>query len=240
MDVYYGGSTDSPGQISLIRDSARSIDYIINRQLNNCTVIPRNDEAEYFQSLEGNSDMLAQLVTPAELLSFTQQFKYTYEGVTNIRGVDVDAWISMQPIGALRFTIGEVVVRNGTIELFFTRPGWRITSSRTVSIEPVLWRVMIRGDLLFTSATTNSATSISSPAIYMYNILDFSSKEPDFDVFDVSTCFSPSEYHVLSLAVPGQQQGLVFSQLRRNLRSAIVDFSKDLQFSIFDENVTGS
>ena len=227
---------DSPGKISLIRDSARSIDYIINRQLSNCTVIPHNDEAAYFQSLEGNSDLLAQLVTPADLLNFTQQFEYAYEGVTNIRGVDVDAWISMQPIGALRFTIGEVVVRNGTIELFFTRPGWRITSSRTVSIEPVLWRVCLSGVLLFINARDNTTTSEFFSALY--NVFDFSPEEPDFDVFDVSTCFSPSEYHVLSLAVPGQQQGLVFSQLRRNLRSAIVDFSKVQPLQVGDIQVS--
>ena len=215
---------DSPGKISLIRDSAHNIDYIINRQLSNCTVIPHNDEAAYFQSLEGNSDLLAQLVTPADLLNFTQQFEYAYEGVTNIRGVDVDAWISIQPMGILRFTIGEVVVRNGTLELFFTRPGWRITSDRTVTTDPVIWRIRISGDLLLTNGRTNSATSGFYSA--MYNIFDFSSEEPDFDVFDVSACFSPSEYHVLSLAVPGQQQGLNFSQLRKNLRSAIVDYSK--------------
>ena len=187
-------------------------------------MIPRNDEAAYFQSLEGNSDLLAQLVTPADLLNFTQQFEYAYEGVTNIRGVDVDAWISIQPMGILRFTIGEVVVRNGTLELFFTRPGWRITSDRTVTTDPVIWRIRISGDLLLTNGRTNSATSGFYSA--MYNIFDFSSEEPDFDVFDVSACFSPSEYHVLSLAVPGQQQGLNFSQLRKNLRSAIVDYSK--------------
>ena len=187
-------------------------------------MIPRNNEAAYFQSLEGNSDLLAQLVTPADLLNFTQQFEYAYEGVTNIRGVDVDAWISIQPMGILRFTIGEVVVRNGTLELFFTRPGWRITSDRTVTTDPVIWRIRISGDLLLTNGRTNSATSGFYSA--MYNIFDFSSEEPDFDVFDVSACFSPSEYHVLSLAVPGQQQGLNFSQLRKNLRSAIVDYSK--------------
>ena len=223
--MFYGGSVgDSPGKISLIRDSAHNIDYIINRQLSNCTVIPHNDEAAYFQSLEGNSDLLAQLVTPADLLNFTQQFEYAYEGVTNIRGVDVDAWISRRPLSSLQFTTGEVVVRNGTVELFFTRPAWRITSDRTVNIEPVLWRVCLSGVLLFINARDNTTTSEFFSALY--NVFDFSPEEPDFDIFDVSTCFPPSEYHVLSLAVPGHEQGLNFSQLRKNLRSAIVDYAK--------------
>lgn len=225
MDVYNDGrGRGSPGPISLIRDSARNIDYIINRQLNNCTVTPRDDEAVYFHTLEGDVDLLTQIGTPVDLITFAQFFTYAYEGVTNIRGVEVDAWIGRQPELSIRFIAGQLVVRNGTWEIFFTRPGWRITSDRTVSTDPVLWRVNIQGDFLFTYARDNSTTSGIYPATY--DIFDFSSEEPDFDIFDVSTCFSPSEYHVLSLAIPGHEQGLNFSQLRRNLRSAIVDYSK--------------
>ena len=102
-------------------------------------------------------------------------------------------------------------------------PGWRITSDRTVTTDPVLWRINLSGDLSFTNATDNTTSSGLYSATY--DIFDFSSEEPDFDVFDVSTCFSPSEYHVLSLAVPGHEQGLNFSQLRKNIRSAIVSYS---------------
>ena len=185
---------------------------------------PRDDEAVYFHTLEGDVDLLTQIGTPVDLITFAQFFTYTYEGVTNIRGVDVDAWIGRQPELSIRFIAGQLVVRNGTWEIFFTRPGWRITGDRTVSTDPVLWRVNIQGDFLFTYARDNSTTSGIYPATY--DIFDFSSEEPDFDIFDVSTCFSPSEYHVLSLAIPGHEQGLNFSQLRRNLRSAIVDYSK--------------
>ena len=224
MDVYNDGrSGGSPGPISLIRDTARSIDYIINRQLNNCTVIPRDDDAAYFQTLEGDSDLLALLLTPVDLLTFAQLFQYAYEGVTNVRGVDVDAWIGLQPVSTFEFSIGQGVVRNGTWELFATRPGWRITGDRTVTTEQVIWRIRITGNISFTFARDN--TTISGLYSATYDIFDFSSEEPDFDIFDVSTCFSPSEYHVLSLAVPGHEQGLNFSQLRRNLRNAIVSYS---------------
>ena len=208
MDVYYDGrGGGSPGPISLIRDSARNIDYIINRQLNNCTVMPRDDA----------------ILTPVDWLSLAQQFPYAYEGVTNIRGVDVDAWIGMQPLRSLRLTTGVLELRNGTWELFFTRPGWRITGDRPVITEPVLWRVIISVNSSFTNATDSTTTNGSYSALY--DIFDFSSEEPDFDVFDVSTCFSPSEYRVLSLAVPGHEQGLNIHQFRRNLLSAIVEYS---------------
>ena len=233
MDVYYDGRQgDSPGPISLIRDSARDIDYVINRQLNNCTVMPLNDDFVYFNTLEGDSEYLTQIVSINNVLFFAPLLPYSYEGVTNIRGVDVDAWIGMQPnlreeVPTTTFiTIpGVLETRNGTWEVFATRPGWRITSDRTVTTDPVIWRIRITGNLSFTFARDNTTVTTSGIYSALYDIFDFSSEEPDFDMFDVSTCFSPSEYHVLSLAVPGHEQGLNFSQLRNNLRSAIVDYS---------------
>ena len=59
----------------------------------------------------------------------------------------------------------------------------------------------------------------------VFDIFDYSTEEPDFDFFDITPCLPPSEYRVLSLAVPGHERGLDFSQLRRNLRSAFVSYS---------------
>jgi len=236
VDVFYGGSEgDSPGQISLIRDSAHGIDYIINRQLNNCTVMPLNDDITYFHAVEGDSNFVAELLTPGNLVGFASEFPYSYEGVTNIRGVDVDAWIGLQPAVPFRFSVGTATVRNGTWELFYTRPGWRITGDRTVTTDPVLWRINLSGDILFLNATDNTTSS----GFYSttYDIFDFSSEEPDFDIFDVSTCFSSSEYHVLSLAVPGHEQGLNFSQLQRNLRTAIVENEPHFSQPAFESGV---
>ena len=238
VDVYNDGRSGvRSGPISLIRDSDRSIDYIINRQLNNCTVIPRDDESFYFQTLQGDSDLVASLVTPVDLLTFARQLQYMYEGVTNVRGVDVDAWIGLQPVVPFQFAVGTVTITNGTWELFYTRPGWTITGDRNVTTDPVLWRINLSGDLLFTNATDNTTSSGFYSATY--DIFDFSSEEPDFDVFDVSACFSPSEYHVLSLAVPGHEQGLNFSRLRNNLRSAFVNYSNIQPLQVGNIQVIG-
>ena len=233
VDVYYDGrSGGSAGPISIIRDYDRGIDHIINRQLNNCTVMLTDDDAVFFDTLEGPIDYLTQIVTITNLLFFAQLFPYTYQGVTNIRGVDVDAWIGMQPdfravIPQTAFitTPGVLELRNGNWTLYSTRPGWRITSDRSVSTDPVLWRIMYQGNLSFTFLRNNTNVTTSGIFGALHDIFDFSSEEPDFDVFDISTCFSPSEYHVLSLAIPGHEQGLNFSQLRRNIRNAIVTYS---------------
>ena len=227
--MYNDGSAGfGPGLITLIRDYAHNIEYIINRRLNNCTVKQINYLPEYVYPF---SEFEVEIMTPNPLLNIAQVFPFAYEGATNIRGVDVDVWVGRQPPGSLMFPNADGVVEgsNGMFRVFFTRPGWRITGDRAVTNEPVLWRVELRADTVFTNATDNTTTS--GNVLELYDIFDFSSEEPDFDVFDVSTCFSPSEYHVLSLAVPGHEQGLNFSQLRRNLRSAIVKYSniKSLQ-----------
>ena len=230
MDVYYDGNGragNRPGQLSIIRDSARNIEYVINRQLHNCTVVQRDFDVVYFYALEGTSQLVAELSTPPDLLAYVPLFPYTYEGVTNVRGVTVDAWIGLISATPYEFTTpnlaGYLDVRNLTYEVFFTRPGWRITSDRTVNTEPTLWRLIVKAHSTYTNYTDNVTTSGDISGVY--DIFDFSSEEPDFDIFDISTCFSPSEYHILSLAIPGHEQGLNFSQLRNNIRSAIVDYS---------------
>jgi len=194
--------------------------------------MPLNDDFVYFDTLEGDSEYLTQITSINNVLLLAPLFSYSYEGVTNIRGVDVDAWIGMQPDFRAEFptttfitTPGVLELRNGMWEVFATRPGWRITNDRTVTTEPVIWRIRLYGNLSFTFARDNTTVTTSGIYSALYDIFDFSSKEPDFDMFDVSTCFSPSEYHVLSLALPGHEQGLNFSQLRKNIRSAIVNYS---------------
>ena len=223
--MYNDGSAGfGPGLITLIRDFPHDIEYIINRQLNNCTVKPINHLPEYVYPF---SEFVVEIMTPDPLLTIAQAFPFAYEGATNIRGVDVDVWIGRQPQSQspliFPFSNGVAEATNATIHVFFTRPGWRITGDRAVTNEPVLWRFELRADRFFTNATDNTTTI--GNLLELYDIFDFSSEEPDFDVFDVSTCFSPYEYHVLNLAVPGHEQGLNFSQLRRNLRSAIVKYS---------------
>jgi len=171
---------------------------------------------------------VADLSNPPDLLSYIPLFPYVYEGVTNVREVSVDAWIGLISASPYEFTTpnlaGFLYVTNLTYEVFFTRPGWRITNDRTVTTKSTLLRLIVNADSMYTNYTDNVTTNGTISGVY--DIIDFSTEEPDFDVFDISTCFSPSDYHILSLAVPGHEQGLNFSQLRNNLRAAIVDYSQ--------------
>ena len=143
--MYYAGRTGNrPGSISIIRDATLGVDYIIYRQLNNCTMLPRSvaNFALYFQTFEGTSDMVASIASQEQILFFIPFFEpYSYEGVSTIRGVDVDSWIgfleSIRPIDMDVVLLSGISVGvNVTFEIFFTRPGWRITNDRAVSSEP--------------------------------------------------------------------------------------------------------
>ena len=229
--MYYAGRTgDRPGPISIIRDANLGVDYVIYRQLNNCTVLPRSNGnfVRYFQTFEGSSDLVASIASPEHILFYIPLFEpFSYEGVSTIRGVDVDSWIGFRDSIAGEFDTPRVsgisVGSNLTFEIFFTRQGWRITNDRAVSSEPQFWRMVVKGNSRFTNYTDNVTTHGTISAVY--DIFDFSTEEPDFDIFDVSTCLPPSEYLELSLTVPGHERGLDFSQLRRNLRSAIVNYT---------------
>ena len=60
----------------------------------------------------------------------------------------------------------------------------------------------------------------------LYNIFDFSSQEPNFDVFDTSFCSSPDDYIILSIIIPGQEEGLELGQLRRSIRIGLTDWAQ--------------
>lgn len=233
MDVYYDGrSGDRPGPLSIVRDATLGVDYIVYRQLNNCTLLPQSYSEDilthYYSTFYGNSTRVVDIGSPPQIIFFIPFFApFSYEGVSTIRGVDVDSWIGYVETIGYEFTLphlaGYSEGQNVSFELFFTRPGWRITSDRAVSSEPQFWRLVVDGYTEFTNYTDNVSTLSTISAVF--DIFDYSTEEPDFDFFDITPCLPPSEYRVLSLAVPGHERGLDFSQLRRNLRSAFVSYS---------------
>ena len=57
------------------------------------------------------------------------------------------------------------------------------------------------------------------------DLFDFSTEEPPYDVFDVSACSRPDDYYTLGLIIPGQEEGLDFGQLRRNIRTSVSNYT---------------
>ena len=163
-----------------------------------------------------------QIKSPSEVLFLTNDFNYSYEGVTTIRGVDVDVckWIAVHD----EIQLSQANLTNGVVEWFFTRPGWRITSDTSTTTDPVPWQLRLSGILNYVNDTGEMVVEDFNG---LYDMFVFSTREPWFDVFDISSvCVDPEDYHILRMAVSGQERGVVdLGQFRRGIRRSITEYA---------------
>ena len=123
---------------------------------------------------------------------------YTYEGVSNVRDVDTESWISL--IDHQMFNINQSYLNDGFIQVYYTHPNWSIYSSfNSQSNKSVPWELVIGGN--FTYQLLNR-TWMNNYFTFRYHILEYQTVEPDYDVFDVSTCFGIDQYSLLRLTLP--------------------------------------
>lgn len=218
FDFFYNGRFGGePGPATLIHDFNLDVQYFINRRLRSCSVSPINTTFGF--DVEVGDDGLPQLKSPSDLFLLSNEFNYSYEGVSNVRGVDVDSWVSIRDFQ--RFSANSFLT-DGLYEVFFTRPEWTVsTLNGNGNRDPVPWRLKVSGVFNFTVNGTTNVTDLTA----VYDLFGFSVEEPSFDAFDTSVCFAPTEYHILTLAVPGNNSGVDLRQLRRNVRLAIADFA---------------
>lgn len=217
VDYYNDEAGLSEGPHTVIHDFNLETQYTINRRLRNCSVTAIKPERMFDAEVV---DGMARLVSPSNLLLLSNDFNYTYEGVSIIRGVDVDSWISYHEFQELA---------NGNItdtlfEIFFTRLDWSTgtTYSSHVS-EPVLWQVRVSGTYTFVNSTTN--TTQSDEFTSTFDTFSFSSSEPDLDAFDTSVCVGEGDYYTVGLTLPVEGIQVDFSLLSRNVRSSVSSFT---------------
>ena len=158
-------------------------------------------------------DGVARLVSPSELLLRSNEFNYSYEGVSTVRGVDVDSWISYSEFEEL----GGANLSKVLYEIFFTRPDWSIgsVSSRPSSDTTTPWQFHFTGTITYQNSTNLTETRNVSAT---YDFFGFSDGEPDLDVFDTSVCVAPSDYYIVVLSLPVENVLVDFSRLRRTVR----------------------
>lgn len=164
----------------------------------------------------------ATLVSSGQLLLFADASNYTYEGVSRVRGVEVDTWIFYSDYQELR---GGGNVTNLVHEVFFTRPEWTIRShSSGRSSEPSVWRSKVSGIFTYVNDSTNDTETVDYTGTY--DVFSFNRGEPDLDVFDTSVCLPFSDYYIVTLYLPVKGIAVDFSLLPQNLRGAIVGFTQ--------------
>ena len=223
MDLYSAGGPngETPGPISIIHEFDTSVQYVIRTQVLNCTAQPLSRFASYFFDVTtDDDDETLRLVSPNNLFFLGSEFNYSYEGVSNVRGVDVDSWVSVRDFEKVA---GAINLTDTIYEVFFTRPGWVYSSDHSVNTDPVPWRSITTGTLTFLNYTDNSTVSLN--ATYELDFFDFSTEEPPFDVFDISSCSAPDDYHTMVLILPSQEAGIDFGQLRRSVRTSVANYT---------------
>ena len=140
--------------------------------------------------------------------------------MSNIRGVDVDSWVSVRDFEKVA---GAVNLTNTIYEVFFTRPGWIYATDRSINAVPVPWRIKITGLVSFRNSSDNSTVNLNGT--FQLDYFDFSMNEPSYDSFDISLCSGPEEYHTVLMLIPGQEKGLDFGRLRRNIRASVSNYT---------------
>jgi len=131
----------------------------------------------------------------------------------------VDAWISIRDFQQ----INRANLTDGLYELFFTRPGWTISNELTAETDPIPWRAKLTGVISFIDPTDNSTATMNMSNVF--DLFGYSSDEPSFDVFDTSLCFPPSEYVILTIIIPGNENGLDLRRLRKAVRLSVSDYT---------------
>ena len=214
--------------MSIIHDLSTSVQYTIYNRLTDCTAHSLEDYAPYLFDVTIDDEGTFQLVSPNDFFLLGSEFNYSYEGVSNIRGVDVDSWISVRNIekvaGAINYT--DVVY-----EVFFTRPDWIYTTSRSINTAPVPWRLKLFGTAHYSEYVSNVS--------YEMDFFDFSTDEPPYDAFDISSCSAPGDFYTMVLIIPGQERGIDFGQLRRNIRTSVTNYTGLRPLQIGNIQVSG-
>ena len=215
-----GRDLGPPGPFSIIHDFDTATQYFIGTQILNCTATPLSVSAPYSFDVTTDNSGTLQLVSPNNFFFLGNEFNYSYEGVSNIRGVDVDSWVSVRDFEKVAQSVN---LTDTIYEVFFTRPDWIYATDRSINTDPVPWRVKLTGGVSFLNSTTNSTVNINGT--FQLDYFDFSTSEPNYDSFDISLCSAPEDYHTVLMMIPGQEKGLDFGRLRRNIRASVSKFT---------------
>ena len=221
IDAYSdAGQGGASGPVSVIHDLSTSVQYVVGKQVISCSAQPLEDLAPYFFDITSDDNGTLQLVSPNNIFFLGDEFNYSYEGVSNVRGVDVDSWVSVRDFEKVA---GAINLTNTIYEVFFTRPGWVYSTDHSINTDPVPWRIKTTGTVMFLNFTDNSTVSLNST--FELDFFDFSTDEPPFDAFDISSCSVPDDFYTMILILPGQEKGIDFGQLRRNIRTSVANYT---------------
>ena len=225
IDVYYN---ETP--YTIIHDFNLTLEYIIDRRYSSCYVHPLGEAYDDFDIVRGPNGTY-QLKSPTDFFRAGIGYNFSYEGETTVRGIPADAWISIRDFFELS---SNITLENATVEVFYTRPDWTSATLFSMTSDPVPIASSVTGTIVNGSCEDDMCRS---PYSAFYNLFDFSSQEPEFDIFDTSFCSAPGNYSILSMAIPGHEYGSDLSQLRRSIRLGLTGWANIPPLQVADIKV---
>lgn len=223
IDAYYDGSQGgSAGMVTIVHDFNTQIEYIINRHTSSClTNAIGSSNIVTFDVIDDEEENSNRLLSPRELFLSQDEYNYTYEGVTTMRGVQVDSWLSVREFESFGKTSN---LTQGVVELFFTRPEYTLSSVYSSGESIVPWAIRLSGVLSYVNNT--SGEIMETDFTMETDVVEFSTREPTYDAFDVSLCFPDSDVHTLIMVFDVGITGLDLGDLRTKIRSSIIGITQ--------------
>ena len=213
----------SIGPVAYIQDFNIDVIYYIAKDYQNCSILPLeyNDDTAPEAIVSSSGDL--QLGTAQQLFLASNEYNYSYQGVANVRGAEVDSWISLRDFEAISPSYNWT---NVVYQIFFTRPGFTVFSDFSTTTEPAIWQLRIQ-------ATTNYIDDVSGQPkatnlSLEYNIFGYSPDEPDLDIYDSSLCLNSSESTILNFAIVSNDT-LRIPPIRRAVRNALTKYVQTIE-----------
>ena len=218
MDI----NTGFPNASVLIEDFNEGVQYFINNRYGSCDISPI--DANYSTAVAMYPNGTLHLEGLRQHFARENDSSYVYEGVSRLRDVDTESWISL--IDRQVFDNGTAFT-DGYIQVCYTHPNWSISSGlNSRSNMSVPWQLVLSNDYTY---QLDNGTWVTYSFTLAYNMLEFQTVELDFDVFDVSICFGLGQYSRFRLTLPlpagtslaSVDQTLLKSKVRMALSQAV-------------------
>lgn len=207
------------GPNTIVHDFNEGVQFLIVQNTNKCTV---SSLANATGGLGFDVDLSSgtpHIASPNTLLLLNNMFNYSYEGVTTVRGIPADSWISLRDFEQLPG--GNTNVSDAVYEIFFSRPNTTVVNGHSVSPGPVALRVKLSGNF---SAFRNGSL-VTAWRSLDYDLFDVSTERPPYNAFDVSTCYDDDDLVSIVLRVPGSLTGFNLGDFTENIRENISSYT---------------
>ena len=207
-----------PNATTLIEDFNEGVQYYINSRYGSCSIGPISIDNS--TAVAEDPDGTLHLQGLKEHFLSRNASDYSYEGMSRLRDVDTESWISLRD--RLVFS-NQTILTDGYIQVYYTQSTWSVASSfDSQSNKSVPWEYIVAGTF---SRQLDNGTWMTYNGTNAYHVLEFQTVEPDFDVFDASICFGVDQYSFLRLTLPLPTGTLLTSldhtQLKSKVRMAL-------------------